>query len=681
MKEYGNESISQLKGAERVRLRPEALLGSRGIDGAKHTVWEIIGNSVDEQLSGHGDKIIIGIETDSSIFVRDYGRGIPMGWNPKEKRYNWELIFCELYAGGKYDKNQEILKDVDARNDWKNFRFSDHSFLVSIGLNGLGCAITQYSSEFCTVKSYRNGEVSHMEFAHGEPVFKELRVEKTSEPNGTYTHWKPDSQVFTDVNIPVKWLEGVARTLSYVAGIHVEFHKHGVICDFPAKSISDILKEEVGNVASTHDFEHIVDGEGDVCICDATVAIGPRGKGSEYFHNRVEVTGGSHSMGYSAALSDFFGFISSKEGIKIREADYSGKFSCIVSTLANKSSLRNQTKDSIDDMWIMQFLRTTIYNMLRREEERGTPWLEEIINSVIMDAKNRIAVAEMSKNLKEVQQATKRHKVSHKFSTCRSYEEGKAAETEFLIVEGDSAGGQVVASRDSRFQCMLPIRGKSLNVYKATIAQLVANREIRDMISILGSGVDLGIDDFESFNINKLKVGKVIFCADADADGKHINNLLFLIFIRLFPELIYNGHVYMAETPLYIINKKDGTTEYCMDNADLDRKRKEVGEFNIASIDRFKGLGEVDKEILWDSTLNPATRRLKQIKVDRGDTDMYDTLEVLFGKSTFQRKKVILGGMLGTDFDATLDEMVSVSEYIDGLGLNEGLEVEDIEVY
>lgn len=680
MKDYGNDSITQLKGADRLRLRPEALLGSKGIDGAQHTVHEIVGNATDERLAGYGDKIEIGYHEDGSISVRDYGRGVPLGWNEKEQNWNYFLIFEELYAGGKYSKNMDVLRQIDA-GGWNNFRLQDYPYLITIGLNGLGAASTQFTSEFFTVISYRDGKASRMDFKKGVHCYDELKVSATKEPNGTYIHWKPDREVFTDVDIPVKWFEKLCRSLAYISGFEVIFNNRGVEEVYHASSIGDVLKEAVGNSATAHDFHHIVDGEGDICICDADIAIGPKGKGSEYFHNRVEVNGGSHSLGYFSALSDFFLFISGKEGIKIRESDYSGKFSCIISTLANKSSLRNQTKDSIDDIWIMQFLRTTIYNMLRREEERGTPWLEEIIQEVVTDAKNRIAVAEMSKNLREVQQATKRHKVSHKFSTCRSYEEGKASETEFLIVEGDSAGGQVIASRDSRFQCILPIRGKSLNVYKANIAQLVANREIRDIISILGCGVDLGIDDFDSFNLNKLKVGKVIFCADADSDGKHINMLLMLIFIKLFPELLYNGNVYMAETPLYIINKADGTSEYCMDNAELEVKRKEIGEGNIASIDRFKGLGEVDKEILWDSTLNPATRRLRQIKIDRGDTDMYETLEVLFGKSTFQRKKVILGGMLGTDFDETMDEMLSVSEYIDGLGLNEGLEVEEIEVY
>jgi DNA gyrase subunit B len=679
MREYGNDSISQLKGADRLRLRPEALLGSKGIDGAKHTVHEIVGNATDERLAGFGDKLEIGYHEDGSISVRDYGRGVPLGWNEKEQNWNYFLIFEELYAGGKYSKNMDVLRQIDA-NGWKNFRLQDYPYLVTIGLNGLGAASTQYTSEFFTVISYRNGTASQMDFKKGVHVLEELKVYPTNEPNGTYIHWKPDREVFTDVNIPAKWFEALCKSLSYISGFNVEFNNQGTVTNYPASSIGQEMTEAVKEAITVHSFKHIVDGEGDICICDAEVSIGAQGRGSEYFHNRVQVSGGAHSSGYYVAMSAFFGYISNKVGIKIRESDYSGKFSCIISTLANKSSLRNQTKDSIDDGWIADFLSNVINNTLRSEYEKGTPWVERIVNEVIEVAKNRIAVAAMASTVKDVQKATARHKVSQKFSTCRSYESGKAGETELLIVEGDSAGGQVNNSRDSKFQCVFPVRGKSLNVFKATIPQLIANKEIRDIISILGCGVDLGIDDFETFNINKLKVGKIIFCADADIDGKHINMLLTLIFIRLFPELLHRGHVYIAESPLYIINKRDGSSDYCMDNAELAKKRAEIGEHNIASIDRFKGLGEVDKEILWDSTLNPATRRLRQLKVDRGDSDMYETLEVLFGKSTHRRKKAILGSMLGVDYDEALAQMDSISDYIAGLGMDGDIEYIDVEV-
>jgi len=216
---YDDSSISQLKGADRVRLRPEALLGSRGVDGAIHTIQEIIGNSTDERLSGYGDRIDIHYHRDGSISVRDYGRGVPLGWNEKEKNWNYILIYCDLYAGGKYSDNQEILKGIDANDAWKDFRMIDYPYLISIGLNGLGAACAQYTSEFFTVKSYRDGIMSQMDFKKGKPVLDNLITESTNEQNGTYILWKPDSEVFSDINIPDRWFEDTAKALAFVSGL------------------------------------------------------------------------------------------------------------------------------------------------------------------------------------------------------------------------------------------------------------------------------------------------------------------------------------------------------------------------------------------------------------------------------------------------------------------------------
>ena len=680
MNNYDNSSISQLKGAERVRKRPEALLGSRGLDGAIHTIQEIIGNATDERLAGYGDKIEIGYHEDGSISVRDFGRGVPLGWNDKENNWNYFLIYCELYAGGKYSNNQKVLHEIDEKDAWGSFKMTDYPYLISIGLNGLGAACTQYSSEFFTVISYRDGKASRMDFRKGEAVLDELQEYDTDEPNGTYIHWKPDNEVFIDTNIPDKWFENTCKALAFVSGFNVELNIRGTVKKYSASIIAEVMEQDTGYCISNHAFKHIVDNTGDICICDVDVAIGPNGRQQDFYHNKVSIRGGAHAQGVFLALADFFREISNKKGIKITERDYAGKFSCIVSTLANKASLRNQTKDSIDDAWISNLISDTVYDALFKAYNKSTDWLMGIIDEVITNAQNRIALAEMSKSLKEVQKATTRHKASNKFVTCRSYEDGKRkADTEFLIVEGDSAGGNVVQARDADFQCLLKIRGKSLNVFKAPLQKLIANKEILDMISILGCGVDLGIDDFESFNLDKLKVGKVIFCSDADVDGLHIRVLLFIIMYKLFPKLLSNGNVYVAETPLYVINKRNGESVYCMNNKELDEMQKEIGSSNIRTIDRFKGLGECDPKVLWETTLNPATRSLRQIKVDPEDTDIFEALEVLFGKSTDSRKKAILGSMLGTDFDDTLENIDDLIGYIEGLDLNGGLEVEEIE--
>lgn len=674
-KEYNNEAIRKLRGPESIRLRPESMLGSNGLDGTKHTVIEIIGNSTDEGLSGYGDKLIISLYDDGAISVRDFGRGVPLGWNKNEEEWNYVLIFEDLYAGGKYDNNQEVLKNI---TDWDNFKIEDYPYLVSIGLNGLGATATQFSSEYFEVVSYRDGKASRMLFEKGIHILDELEITDSDEPTGTFIKWKPDDEVFTDTKIPSKWLDKLCESLSYVAGFDVTFNNKGKIKEYKARTYKEVMIEKTGNCIESSKFTHTEDTRGDVCICQSNVCIGSVGLGTEFYQNRVSISGGVHARAVNTSLAIFFADVVSKDyGIKFREADYSGRFSFIISTLTNKMSIRGQTKDSMDDIFVMNNLIDCIFDLLSIEYAKGTQWLTDIINEVVEQAKNRIAIAEMSKNLKEIEKSTKKYKPSRKFVSCETYEDGKAEETECFIVEGDSAGGRVLTARSAKFQCYLAIRGKSLNVYKASIADLLNNREIKDMIAMLGCGIDLGLEEYQSFDMSKLKVGKIIFLADADIDGKHICMLLFLIFWKLFPELLYEGKVYICETPLYVINCMDNTSVYCMDEAELEEQRNAVGKDNIRSIDRFKGLGETDEDTLWNTTLDPQKRRLRQIKLERGDVELQDALEILFGKSTDRRKSAILGSMMG-DYEGTMSNIDSLVNYVNSLNLNEDLELKEV---
>ena len=414
---YDDNSITQLKGAERVRLRPEMLLGSKGIDGAKHTVYEIIGNASDERLAGFGDKLEVELYEDGAISIRDFGRGVPLGWNEKEQNWNYYLIYEELYAGNKYEDNQDYLKTV---TDWKNFNISDVPYLFKVGLNGVGASATQCTSEYFTVISYRDGKKMQMDYKDGVHVLDQLIEEETDEPNGTFVKWKPDAKVFSDVNIDRKWLENLCKTMAFVNGFTVHFKTPKDEKTFEATTIQDEMLKDTGVCLLGHNFTHTVDEEGDVCVCICDVAIGKEGRGNDYFHNRISIRGGVHQDAIAYAQSTFLSEIFKKENLKVSVQDYNRKLSFIVSTLSNKVSYRGQTKDSLDDNYVYNCIASCTLDLLRTEYGKGTDWLIDYVDQVRENIQNRIAVAELSKNLKEITKTSKKGKTSDKFRECET---------------------------------------------------------------------------------------------------------------------------------------------------------------------------------------------------------------------------------------------------------------------
>ena len=677
---YDDSSISALKGAERVRKRPEALLGSKGIEGALHGIVEIMGNALDEVSSGYGDRIDVQVYTDGSISIRDYGRGVPLGWNEKEQAWNWHLIYEETYAGGKYGDAQKELRAI---TDWSKFDYRAINYLFSVGLNGLGAAATQCSSEYFIVRSYRDGVMREMDYKEGNACLDELIEEKTSEPNGTFAKWKPDAQVFTDVNIPDDWVKRFCKQTSYVAEVEVHYINNRTKEDivFPKSNILDSL---VGDGEGIYDerFTHDVDASGDVCLCVSRVAIAPRVGNTKdrYFNNMIPVKGGVHSDAVNTAMKEFFTARGKEQDIKVNLSDYSNLLSVVISTMANKVSYRGQTKDSLDDWYIYTCIKQNLTTQLDIEWKKQSPWIQEVVEKCLAQAQKRKEIEALSKTIKVAEKATKARELPSKFTSCINYSKrgSTKGEVELWICEGDSAKGSIEKARDATYQCLFPIRGKSRNVFKSTVEQILDNEEIKGIISILGCGVDIG--DEESFNIDNLRCDKIVFASDADVDGFHIRMLLFLIFYRLFPQLLYDGKVYIAETPRYMMTDINGDVHYCRDDHQRDLLIEKHGEDFFKKTDRFKGLGSVNASILRETTVQKGSRNLVQIKVDPDDMDIYDTIEVLFGRDTNRRKQAIMGALMEEGTESFDEVMSRMGELVANFAFEEDDEMEIVEV-
>lgn len=674
--DYGNSSISSLKGAERVRLRPEAILGSSGIAGTRHTVIEIVGNALDEASSGYGNRIEVKLYKDGAVSIRDFGRGVPMGFNEAEGRWNWDLVFNELYAGGKYDDGQTFLHEI---TDWDNvtwqYLVQKLNYLFSIGLNGLGASATQYSSRYFTVKSYTNGVCSEMNFERGMPVDSELKVYKSSEPDGTFIKWLPDDEVFSDINIGADWLLDMCGDTLQVAGVDfsfedentgkkVEISGDGLLGIFNRKLARKLvtpvssLEELKDHVYRAEDFVHgnvTVKGKDSIYVCRAEVLFGFTEGVSQpcCYHNNIKMGGGVQFDAVNAAVAEFFTSYGKSIGIKIEPDDYRGVVGCAVSTYSNLSDLRGQTKDSVHNSFIYNLVYELLVNELRLESGKGNPEVQKALNKVVENAQVRIQTKEMAKLAREQKRAEKKAK-PEKFCSCKAFDKKDASIAELWIAEGDSAITSLKAARNSDFQALFPIRGKVLNVLKADPKRIVGCEIIQEIFNIIETGMELGGDN-NTFDISKLRFDKIIFATDADEDGFQIRVLLFLIFYRLAPELLRTGHVYIAETPLFEIKMTNGETEY----AQTEEEKNEIVKNNagrVRAISRFKGLGEVNAEILRKTTVHPETRHLVPLTMDINDEQCRQVIDVLFGQDKAKQRKKVLTAILGENVASMLEE-------------------------
>lgn len=704
---YGDDSIDQLLGAERVRRRPAAMLGSSGIDGARHSFTEIYGNALDEATSGYGDKLDVCYYADGSVSVRDYGRGVPLGWNDKLRSWNWHIIYNELYGGGKYTKNQDKLHEV---TDWSNFNERDYNYLYSVGLNGLGAAATQYTSEFFEVHSYRDGKVTKVRFEKGLPiingkpvnVFREQvnmeelapTVEDTDQPNGTFVMWKPDNDVFTDTNITGKWLLETCEGITNVAHINLNFkdEQTGTEITIPAGDLSTLVKSMCGKNLHLDSMDEPVIFAGEafshgttkveqasnyiwVCKLGFAMAITEGDVPNRCFHNAVKMSSGIQYEAINVAIRTFFTEIARARGIKLEYSDYANVFAVAVSSYSNYASFRSQTKDAVDNDFIYDLIVDSILKKLNFELGKGNKQLLLAIERVISEAQTRIAIKEYESQVKLAKKNTKATKEPEKFMTCRAYREKRYEDAELWIAEGDSAAGAIKQARNSDFQAIIHTQGKFLNSLKASINKILRNGIITTTMNVIGTGMDIGEGLYDS---SACRFGKIIIATDADVDGFQIRTLIFSMLFRLAPKLIEEGRLFIAETPRFEIVLTDGTREYARDDAERDKILAENAGY-VSTVNRFKGLGEMNPDTLRETTVHPATRRLVPVTLDMKDKLTIDLIDAMFGMDKYHMRKQLLIEVLGADVADLIEENDALAAEIDALEFEEDTEIQVVE--
>ncbi|WP_040198302.1 DNA gyrase/topoisomerase IV subunit B [Candidatus Soleaferrea massiliensis] len=640
--EYGNDSISALKGADRVRKRPGVIFGSDGLQGCEHAVFEILSNSIDEAREGYGDRIVITRYRDGSIQIEDFGRGIPVDYNNNEQKYNWELVFCELYAGGKY-KNT-----------------SSESYEFSLGLNGLGLCATQYASRYMDVEILRDGSRYTLRFERGENVgglHKEPTKLKTT---GTKIRWLPDIDVFTDIQVSLAYFQDVLKRQAVVnAGLRFELHfetDEGMHDEefYYENGITDYVGELAGEEALTpiqywQDKRYGRDREDKpeykvklhVAMCFSN-----RFKQCEYYHNSSYLEhGGSPERAVKVAFVSMIDQFLKQNGkylkneSKITFADVEDCLILVSSSFSTVTSYENQTKKSITNKFIYEAMTAFLKHNLEIYFIENPDDAQRIAEQVLINKRSRENAEKTRLNLKKkLAGSLDISNRVQKFVDCRTKD---VSLREIYIVEGDSALGACKLGRDSQFQAIIPVRGKILNCLKAEYDKIFKNDIISDIIKVLGCGVEVkskANKDLASFDLSGLRWNKIVICTDADVDGFQIRTLILTMLYRLTPTLIEEGYVYIAESPLYEITTKNKTF-FAYSDAEKANILAKIGSQKYG-IQRSKGLGENEPDMMWLTTMNPETRRL--IKVTPQDAENTSRMfDLLLGDNLSGRKEFI----------------------------------------
>ena len=639
---YGNESITTLKGADRVRKRPAVIFGSDGLDGCEHAVFEILSNAIDEAREGYGDLVIVTRYEDRSIEVEDFGRGCPVDWNEKEQRYNWELVFCEMYAGGKYNNTAG-----------DNYEFS-------LGLNGLGTCATQYASKYFDARIYRDGFKYTLHFERGNIVGKMTKEPADRKKTGSCFRWLPDLEVFTDINIPVEYyLDTLKRQAVVNAGVTFRFrnqtggrfettdfrYEHGIL-DY----ITELTE---GNAFTMPQFweterkgrdredkpEYKVKITASLCFSRSMSRL-------EYYHNSswLEHGGAPDKAVRNAFVYAIDAYLKQngkyvKNESKITFQDVADCLVLVTNCFSTQTSYENQTKKSINNKFIQEAMTEFFRSRLQVYFIENKGEADKIAEQVLINKRSR-ETAERAR-------VTVKKKLSgnldisnrvQKFVDCRSRD---AEKRELYIVEGDSAMGAVKLSRDAEFQGIMPVRGKILNCLKADYARIFKSEIITDLLRVMGCGVevkDKHVKDLASFDLSALRWSKIIICTDADVDGYQIRTLILTMLYRLVPALIREGYVYIAESPLFEITTRDKTWFAYTEKEKAEILKRLDGQ--KSTVARSKGLGENEPEMMWLTTMNPASRRLiKVMPEDAEKTALY--FDLLLGDNLAGRKDYI----------------------------------------
>lgn len=640
--QYGNDSISQLKGADRVRKRPAVIFGSDGLDGCQHAVFEILSNSIDEAREGYGTKIITTCYEDHSFEVQDFGRGMPVDYNQKEERYNWELIFCEMYAGGKYNTNEG-----------ENYEFS-------LGLNGLGACATQYSAEYMDVEVHRDGMKYTLHFEHGENIGGLQKEPYSKRDTGTRIRWKPDLQVFTDIAVPKDYFEDILKRQAIVnPGIVFELRTQtGKTFETESFSyengIADYVREVVGEEPLTDVQCWTTERTGrdradrpeyrvklNVALCFSN-----RVSLLEYYHNSswLEHGGAPEKAVRSAFVSQIDAYLKQngrylKNESKITFQDVQDCLVLVSSSFSTMTSYENQTKKAINNKFIQEAMTDFLRHNLEVYFIENKAEADKLAAQVLINKRSREKAETTRLNLKKTLQTSNDFTARVEgFVDCRSK---KPEERELFIVEGKSAMGACIQARDPNFQAIIPIRGKILNCLKAEYEKIFKSEIITNLIKVLGCGVEVkskANKNLSNFDLSLLRFSKVILCTDADVDGFQIRTLLLTMLYRLTPTLIEKGLVYIAETPLYEINTKTDTYFAYNDREQGEILRRLEGQ--KYTIQRSKGLGENDPLMMSLTTMNPPTRRLIKVTPAQAE-ETAEMFDVLLGDNLTGRKEFI----------------------------------------